>query len=191
MTSLEPTSLHAAIRRLDASRRNEVRERWARDLPFDELLFDRWERAASLGFGDASSVYHSCHIYGDVTVGEHTWIGPFTLLDGSGGLEIGAWCSISAGVHIYSHDTVAWALTGGVTSAARSPTKIGDRTYIGALTVVDRGVTIGDHVVIGANSFVNHDIPPFSVAVGTPCRVVGTVVIGAGGDVRLEYDSCD
>jgi acetyltransferase-like isoleucine patch superfamily enzyme len=34
------------------------------------------------------------------------------------------------------------------------------------------GVTIGEHVVVGANSVVTHDIPSFSVAVGSPARVI-------------------
>lgn len=34
------------------------------------------------------------------------------------------------------------------------------------------GVHIGDHVIIGANSVVTHDIPDYSVAAGSPARVV-------------------
>src|SRR4029079_2837872 len=69
--------------------REDVRARWKRDLPFSELVFDRWERAASLGFGAGASIYHDSYVYGEVSVGEGTWIGPQTLLDGSGGLTIG------------------------------------------------------------------------------------------------------
>ena len=125
---------------------------------------------------------------GDVRVGANTWIGPLTLLDGSGGLSIGDWCSISSGVHIYSHDTVAWAVSGGRVPAQRTPVVVGSNTYIGSQVVVARGVTIGDHCVIGANAFVNRDIPPFSVAVGSPCRVVGRVVLAESGEVSLVYD---
>ena len=110
-----------AARALYTRLREELRQRGQRDLPLEELLFDRWERARALGFGDGTSVYHNSYIYGDVQVGAHTWIGPFTLLDGSGGLRIGSYCSISAGVQIYTHDTVAWAVSGGraASSAAR------------------------------------------------------------------------
>src|ERR1019366_8652869 len=66
-----------------------------RSLPFADLLFDRWERAKMLGFGEGTSVYDSTHVFGDVQVGKNTWIGPFTILDGSGGLTIGDNCSIS------------------------------------------------------------------------------------------------
>ena len=112
---------------------------------------------------------------GDVKVGKGTWIGPFTVLDGSGGLTIGDHCSISAGVQLYSHDTVRWALTGGKHEPDRKATSIGSRCYIGPNTVVAKGVSIGDGSVIGANSLVLEDIPAGTRAHGTPCRVVGGV----------------
>ena len=89
-----------------------VREQWSRSLPFADYLVDRWKKARELGFGEGSSVYDSVLVLGDVRVGKGTWVGPFAVLDGSGGLEIGDNCSISAGVQIYSHDTVAWAVSG-------------------------------------------------------------------------------
>jgi galactoside O-acetyltransferase len=52
------------------------------------------------------------------------------------------------------------------------PIVIEDRVWIGGNVVVVPGVTIGYGSVIGAGSVVTNDIPPLSVAVGTPCRVV-------------------
>lgn len=49
---------------------------------------------------------------------------------------------------------------------------IGDGSWLGYGSVVLPGVTIGRHVVIGANAVVTHDIPDYSVAVGSPARVV-------------------
>ncbi len=52
-------------------------------------------------------MYDNVLVLGDVRVGRNTWIGPGCILDGSGGgLRIGDWCSISAGVQIYTHNTV-------------------------------------------------------------------------------------
>ena len=179
--------LARALQKLYDVLRTEKRQQWKRDLPFSELLFDRWERARSLGFGAGSSIYHSSLVYGDVRVGENTWIGPNTLLDGSHGLTIGHSCSISAGVNIYTHDTVQWALSGGQAAAEGSPVSVGDCTHIGGQCVIARGVTIGDHVVIGACSFVNRDIPPWTVAAGAPCRPIGRVELRDGRYV-LVYD---
>lgn len=179
--------LISRLRVIYQSLRGSKRELWHRDLPFDELLFDRWERATSLGFGSGSSIYHSSYIFGDVQVGQHTWIGPYTLLDGSGGLEIGDYCSISAGVQIYTHDTVKWAVSGGVIDPTRSPVSIGSNCYIGSQSVIGRGVTIGDHSVIGACSFVNRSIPPYSLAYGVPCKVMGSVMVTSDGGVELHH----
>ena len=174
-------SLHRALRR-------QVKERWDRSVPFADELFDRWERAAFLGFGPGASIYDSSLVLGDVRVGEHTWIGPFSVLDGRGGLSIGRYCSISTGVQLYSHDTVTWALTGGKAPEERSPTTIGDCCYIGPMSIVARGVTVGEHSLIGANSFVRESLPAFSIAVGSPVRIVGRVELVGDGDVRLVYD---
>ena len=54
----------------------------------------------------------------------------------------------------------------------KGPTRVGDNVWCGANVVITTGVTIGERSVIGANSVVNTDIPPFSIAVGAPARVV-------------------
>lgn len=171
----DPAALLARLRALWRRLRDDVDRRWNRTLPLGDYVVDRWEKARLLGFGEGASIYDSALVLGDVEVGAHTWIGPFTILDGSGGLTIGAYCSISAGVQLYTHDTVRWATSGGVAGPERAPTRIGSRCYLGPNTVVARGVTIGDGCVIGANSLVLDDIPAGSKAFGTPCRVVGRV----------------
>ncbi len=141
-----------------------------RSLPFADVLFDRWERASVLGFGEGSSVYDSAHIFGDVKVGKNTWIGPFTILDGSGGLTIGDNCSISASVQIYSHDSVEWAVSGGKEKYEYAATSIGNHCYIAPGCIVARGVSIGDGCIVGANSFVNKSFPAGSRIAGNPSR---------------------
>ncbi len=53
--------------------------------------------------------------------------------------------------------------------------RVGAGSWIGHGSVVLPGATIGEHVVIGANSVVSGDIPAFSVAVGAPARVIATI----------------
>jgi acetyltransferase-like isoleucine patch superfamily enzyme len=187
---MSPADLNPTLekfRELYVVLREEMRAKWNRDLPLEELLFDRWERAKSLGFETGSSIYHSSYVYGDVHVGENTWIGPLTVLDGTGGLTIGRYCSVSAGVQIYTHDTVKWAISAGQQEPDRAPVKIGDCCYIGSQSVVTKGVHIGDRSVIGACSLVNRDVPPNVIVAGVPCRVIGRVVAETSG-VRLEYE---
>lgn len=53
-----------------------------------------------------------------------------------------------------------------------APVHIGQNCWLGAGVIVLPGVTIGDGAVIGAGSVVTKDIPPRTVAVGNPCRVL-------------------
>lgn len=166
----------------------ELRAQFDRSLPFADGLFDRWERAQRLGFAEGASIYNSSLVYGDVKVGENTWIGPYTLLDGSGGeVSIGSFCSISAGVHIYTHDTVMWALSGGRLEKRTGPVKIGDCCYIASQCIVAPNVTIGRQCVVAANSFVNRNVPDLSIVGGSPAKILGRVE-GSGENVRLVFD---
>ncbi len=168
------TGLLSDLKNLWLVRRAEVSEKFNRTLPLADYIVDRWEKAQALGFGKGASIYDSSLVLGDVKVGHDTWIGPFTVLDGSGGgLTIGSHSSISAGVQIYTHDTVDRSLSGGVAPVVHARTAIGSNCYIGPNAVIAKGVTIGDRVVIGANSLVLNDIPAGMKAFGTPCVVVG------------------
>ena len=148
------------------------KNKFNRVLPIAELFQDRWEKAAFLNFGKGASVYDSSYIFGDVIVGENTWVGPFTILDGSGGLEIGSNCSISAGVQIYSHDTVKSAISGGVEPYEYSKTIIEDNCYIGPNTIVAKGVHLKKGTIVGANSFVNKSFEENSKIAGNPAKLI-------------------
>ncbi len=186
---METEELSQRLRALRRVTDEELRTQWDRSLPFADALFDRWERARSLGFADGVSIYDSACVFGEVEVGQSTWIGPYVILDGSGGgIRIGAHCSISSGVHLFTHDTVEWALSGGLRPRRTGRVSVGDCTYIGSQTVVIADVRIGDHCVVGANSFVNRDVEPRSVVAGSPIRVVGRVE-GSGNDVRIVHCS--
>lgn len=164
--------LLAAIKRFVVRKRNFVKLKYKRVLPLNELLTDRWEKAKYLGFGEGTSVYDSSTIFGEVKVGKNNWIGPFTILDGSGGLEIGDNCSISAGVQIYSHDSVDWAISGGNAEYIYESTIIGNNCYIGPNTIVAKGVNIGDGVAVGANSFVNRSLEANKKYAGNPVKEI-------------------
>ncbi|MFZ1255507.1 MAG: acyltransferase [Saprospiraceae bacterium] len=158
--------LNTLIQWFIRKKREALRQSYKRVLSVNELFSDRWEKARYLGFGEKSSIYDSALVYGDVTVGKNTWIGPFVILDGSGGLKIGDNCSISAAVHIYSHDTVQWAVSGGVAPYEYAPVIIGNNCFIGPHTVIARGVSLGNGCIIGANSFINKSYPAGSKVVG-------------------------
>lgn len=166
------SQLKASIRRLQ----EEKIKQYDRRVSVGDLVTERDENARLYGWGAGTTCYDNVLVIGDVKVGCNTWIGPNVILDGSGGgLQIGDYCSIDAGAQIYTHDTVLWAVTGGKAGPQRAPTKIGSYVFIGPNSVVTRGVTIGDRVIIGALSLVNSDIPSGVRAFGQPARVRGPI----------------
>lgn len=78
---------------------------------------------------------------------------------------------LGANVHIDQQVTI-----GGNATEHGVPV-IGDNVYIGAGARILGPVRIGDNMVIGANAVVIADIPPGSVAVGVPARVVRTGIV--------------
>ncbi len=173
-------SLHKLLRNKRLKEQNRID-------PFGELLFDRWEKAKFLKAKKGSSIYHNNYVAGKVKIGKNTWVGPFAILDGTGGgLKIGDFCSISSGVQIYTHNTVDWALTGGKAKRKTKPVTIGNNCYIGPNTIINMGVKIGSGCLIGAQSYVNKDIPPKSIVFGIPAKIVGKVKV-KGTQVSFDY----
>ncbi|MBM3876623.1 MAG: acyltransferase [Verrucomicrobia bacterium] len=117
-------------------------------------------------------------ITGNPEIGEGTWIGAFTLIDGQGGLRIGRGCDISCGAQILTHSTVRRCLTGRAHAAVdRQPTEIGDHCFIGTHAVVLMGAKVGHHSVIAAGAVLREgmEVPPYSLVAGVPARVVRSV----------------
>ena len=180
--------LLAALRQLHTELRDDTRERFKRINPFCEDLFE-WRERGGYWTGDdrGVTIYNSTTVVGDVEIGEQTWIGPYCSLDGTAGLSIGKHCSISLGCQLLTHDTVKQSLSGGKAAAEYAPTKIGDCCFLGSYVVVLKGVTIGDHCVVGASSVVTRDVPSHAIVVGAPARRIGTVHIEDDGEVSLVY----
>lgn len=159
--------------------------RYKRINPLNENIVDWREKGARFA-GPDSVIYESATLIGDVTIGAHAWIGEGCMVDGSGGLTMGDHVVLACGVHIYTHDTVKWALSGGLAAYHHAPVRIGNCVFIGAQAVVTSGVTIGDHVLVCANATVTADVPPYSIVAGTPARRIGEVIVD-GADVEFRY----
>lgn len=128
-------------------------------------------------------------IVGDPEIGDGTWIGAFTVVDGSGGLRIGVGCDISSGAHIYTHSSVRRCVSGReFNDVERSPVSIGDRVFIGANAVINMGVTIGDEAVIAAGAVVAGDVPARTVVAGVPAKPIASVRQGTNPGDRPEFD---
>ncbi|MCF8031903.1 MAG: acyltransferase [Desulfarculaceae bacterium] len=89
-----------------------------------------------------------------ISVGDHTLIGPN--------------CVLRSADHVYQDPGVPIRLQG----HARAPISIERDCWLGAAVTVLQGVVIGQGSVVGANSVVNRSLPPLSVAMGAPAKVV-------------------
>jgi acetyltransferase-like isoleucine patch superfamily enzyme len=128
-------------------------------------------------------------VVGDPTIGEGTWIGAFTVVDGSGGLTIGRGCDISSGAQIYTHSSARRCVSGRAhPTVDRAPVVIGDHVFIGAGAVVSMGVTIGDSAVVGAGAVVTRDVQARTVVAGVPARPVARVELDGS---RVEFVPLD
>ncbi len=164
------------------------KNRWNRTIPSIEALFDRWESAKEYSNDEKTNISHLAYIIANVKIGKNTFIGPFTLLDGGGGLEIGDNTSIAAGVQIYSHDNISRALSGHKSNTVFSKTKIGNNCFIGPNAVITRGVTIGDHCFVGANSTITFDVKPYTAVSGNPAQKIGKVILQNDGTVKISRE---
>ena len=105
---------------------------------------------------------------------EDTFIGPYVCIAGPGNIKIGKGCLIAAHCGLFANnhnfvDPVQYIARQGIT---RKGIVIEDDCWLGHGVTVTDGVTIGRGSVIGAGSVVTKDIPPYSIAVGTPAKVV-------------------
>lgn len=108
-------------------------------------------------------------------IGEGTWIGAFTVIDGIGGLTIGSHCDISCGVHIITHSTVKRCVTERrYNEMDKAETIIEDHVFVGEHSTILKGVHIGHHSVIAAGTVIreNSIIPPYSLVAGVPGKIV-------------------
>ena len=95
-------------------------------------------------------------------IGEGFYIGHFGTIVVSPKAKIGKNCNIAHNV------TIGMANRGRLKGF---PT-IGNNVWMGAGSVIVGNITIGDNVLIAPNSFVNVDVPPFSIVLGNPCKIV-------------------
>lgn len=107
-------------------------------------------------------------------VGNHVDIGHNAFISIGNDIQIGDHTILSSYVFITDHDHQNNPGTDlhhqPVTSGGF--VKIEDNVLIGCKASILKNVTIGRHTTIGANSVVTKDIPPFTIAVGNPAKVI-------------------
>jgi acetyltransferase-like isoleucine patch superfamily enzyme len=123
---------------------------------------------------------------GEIAIGEYCYVGEQSHIWSAVRITVGDRVLISHNVNIFDslthpvspvqrHQHYRQIITGGHPSQIdlkEAPVRIGNDVWIGCLSIVLKGVTIGEGAIVGAGSVVSIDVPPFTIVAGNPARVV-------------------
>lgn len=113
---------------------------------------------------------------GSIRIARRVWLGPYVVIYGHGGVEIGEQTLVSMHCTILSsnHGVPPIGKLIRDTSDELRPTKIGRDVWVGANAVILGGVTIGDGAVIAAGAVVSRDVEAGAVVAGVPARRINS-----------------
>lgn len=109
----------------------------------------------------------------DCTLEPYTYVGLNCVLNST---HIGRYASVASNVQIGGMEHAYWNLSTSCyltdQNIEGNKTRIEHDAWIAADCIIKQGVTIGAGAVVGANSFVNKDVPPYAIVVGSPARII-------------------
>jgi acetyltransferase-like isoleucine patch superfamily enzyme len=132
--------------------------------------------------GDYCRIRDFVFIWGGlgVRVGKYSDLQPHVTIWGGGETIIGDYVSVAVGSvllsAVYSHKEglrMVDGLAQGEAKALLGKLVIENDVYLGANCTVMPNLTIGEGAIVGAHSFVNRDVEPWSISVGSPCKKIG------------------
>ncbi len=123
---------------------------------------------------------------GEVSIGEYCYVGEQSHIWSAVRISIGDRVLISHNVNVFDslthpvnpkerHGHYRAIITSGhpvSIDLGEAPVSIDHDVWIGCLSIVLRGVTIGEGAIVGAGSVVSQDVPPFTIVAGNPARVI-------------------
>lgn len=109
-------------------------------------------------------IKYGFQIYPETQIGEGFYLGHWGSLVINPKTVIGKNCNIAQGVTIGQQNR----------GKNEGSPIIGDEVWIGTNAVIVGAITIGNNVLIVPNSYVNFDVPPNSVVIGNPAKVIPT-----------------
>lgn len=110
-----------------------------------------------------------------IVIGDNSYIGRYSFFSSGISIEIAPYALLSPGCrllgahHVYD-DPFRPYISTGVTK--NGVLRLGTNVMMGANATIMGSVAIGHGSVIGANALVTHNVPPFSLVVGSPARIV-------------------
>jgi len=126
----------------------------------------------------------------NISVGEHSLINRYVMLDDRADINIGSFVMVAAGVTIETHTHPFDDFSLPIAYGGRSglPVSVGDNSVLGYNSVLMAGVDIGYRCIIGANSVVTKNIPDYTVAGGVPAKPIKQYLPPETGNVWSPAD---
>ena len=135
----------------------------------DILPFNKFEIGSQSLIEDFSTINNGV---GDVKIGNNSIIGLSNVIIGPVDIGNGVMLAQNIVVSGLNHSYEAINISPSKQPVNKKKITIEDDVWIGANSIITAGVRIGKHAVIGAGSVVVKDIPPYSIAVGNPAKVI-------------------
>jgi acetyltransferase-like isoleucine patch superfamily enzyme len=108
-----------------------------------------------------------------ITIGEKVIIGSYCILNGGHGIEIGSGSWLAGFVYLNSSDhKTAKGISIQEQGYVGSPIKVGRDNWIGGHTFINKGITTGNGVVIGAGTIVTKSFPENAIVAGNPGKLL-------------------
>ena len=144
------------------------------------------------GYSDASGAYRKRTRISDtvymthkerISIADNVFVWHYTILDGTGGLEIGEGTQVGAWVGIFTHSShISIRLYGNhyqeVPETQKkgykiSPVRLGKYVFVGAGAKVLPGAEVGDGALISSGAYVSGKVEDFQIVSGNPAKVIG------------------
>lgn len=106
----------------------------------------------------------------ELVLGDHVMLNEGAEIGCHSRVEIGSFARVGMGARIY--DTAFHTVSPDETTVRCAPIRIGWNAWIGQGASIMPGVSIGDHVVVGAGSIVTKSVPSRTVVAGVPAKVI-------------------
>ena len=164
----------------------QMREKYDRMLPLDEMLLDRWKKAEFLGFGEQTGVYENVYIYGKPKIGRSLGRTLRSFRWNRRAYNRRRLRHQFRGHDFYSLHTFAMCFKKNMDIKEACKNRKLRLRWKRSHSFA--GVAIGDNSVIGAGAVVSKDVPALSVVMGVPAKIVGKVVL-KGKKAKIEFNN--
>ena len=147
-------------------------------LPKSNIIFALRLFGAKIGKDcsiDSGLRFHNCKGYRNFIVGDNCYIGKDCFFDLRGKINIENNVVISMECMFLTHIEMNESSNKSQFPISFSPIKIKNNSYLGARSIVLKGVTLGNNSFVGAGSLVNKNVLSYNIVAGNPAKKIGLI----------------